>query len=145
MCKFSKQNTYTTVSQIWLNMFFPMVDCEIHAGCEYILNKLHNKVIQTNFNGKIIWLIFVYTNCKVSYVCFSLWPVHTLQQVKSVIPKYSRKQNRDQTSDYVVIIQWSLTAYHDTHQKQWDRSHLNLTALVGYHCFTRPRLRLGLV
>ena len=29
------------------------------------------------------------------------------------------------------------TADHDyyAHQKQWDRSHLNPTALVGYHCY----------
>ena len=24
---------------------------------------------------------------------------------------------------------------HDTHQKHWDRSHLNPTTLVGYHCY----------
>ena len=55
------------------------------------------KVIQTNFK----WPLFVYT--KISYIRFPLWPFDTSQQVKSVIPKYSRKQNRDQTSDHVVI------------------------------------------
>ena len=33
----------------------------------------------------------------------SLWLFDMSQQVKSVIPKYSRMQNRDQTSNHVVI------------------------------------------
>ena len=89
---------------------------------------------------------FVYT--KVSCIRFSLWPFDTSQQVKSVIPKYSHKQNRDQRSRAWLSSgnQQSLIAYRDAHQIQWDRSQLNPTALVGYHCYyTRPRLHLGLV
>ena len=33
------------------------------------------------------------------------WPFDPSQQVKSVIPKYSRKQNGDQNTDHVIIIQ----------------------------------------
>ena len=70
----------------------------------YILNKLCYKVVRTNFKAK--YGRFLFTPRFYMYVYFSLWPFGMLQQVKSVVPKYSciRKQNRDQNNDHVVII-----------------------------------------